>query len=197
MSTRFLNLNLFIFTLISISSMIYIQRKSAKLEGLGIQASSVVMTIYMILLVLISICATAHMCVEYRDYDPEGDGERDLKIGIAVASFDSILNILYNFLDMVIISTYVKFSNRLMSDEVKNVASKLATDQQYHSVLNENRETVQRQKAQRRHEEYRKLADEQLKQILATMMALKTQREGASGQVSNEFFITGHRPISY
>lgn len=28
-------------------------------------------------------------------------------------------------------------------------------------------------------------------------MALKTQREGASGQVSNEFFITGHRPISY
>lgn len=137
-------MNLFIFTLISISSMIYIQRKSAKLEGLGIQTSSVVMTIYMILLVLISVCATANMCVEYRDYDRKGDGERDLRIGIAVASFDSVLNILYNFLDIVIISTYVKFSNRLMSDEVKNVASKLATDQQYHSVLNENRETVQR-----------------------------------------------------
>ena len=84
------------------------------------------------------------------------------------------MNILYNLLDIVIISTYVKFSNRLMSDEVRNVASKFATDQQYHSVLDENRETVQRYKAQRRHEEYRKLADEQLKQILATMMALKT-----------------------
>ena len=137
------------------------------------------------------------MCLELRDYDPEGDSERDLRIGTAVSSLDSVLNFLYNFLDMVIISTYVKFSNRLMSDEVQNVARKFSIDQQYHDVLDENRETVQRYKAQRRHEEYRKLADEQLKQILATMMALKTQREGASGLVSDEFLITGQRPISY
>ena len=76
------------------------------------------MTIYMILLVLISLCCAATMCIDSRDFQTNKRDKRDLKIDIAQASFDSILIILYNFLDMVIISTYVKFSNRLMSDEV-------------------------------------------------------------------------------
>ena len=46
---------IFTYTLISTISMIYIQRKSAKLKELGIGQSYVIMTCYVSLLVLISI----------------------------------------------------------------------------------------------------------------------------------------------
>ena len=68
---RFLDLIVIVFTLIAISSMIYIQSRSSKLKDLGIHASSLVMTIYVALLILISILTASTSYIWYLMPDPD------------------------------------------------------------------------------------------------------------------------------
>ena len=57
--------NVVLFTLISTSAMLYIQRSSTQLKDLGIHSRSLVMTIYMTILVLISILAPSTSFIQH------------------------------------------------------------------------------------------------------------------------------------
>ena len=89
---RFRNDCIFTYTLISTISMIYIQVKSAKLRELGIKQSYLIMTLYVILLILISIVAavSTHIFEEIQE-EEDKESDRYYRLDISFSAFYALL----------------------------------------------------------------------------------------------------------
>ena len=113
---------IFTYTLISTISMVYIQVKSAKLRELGIKQSYLIMTLYVILLILISIVTAVSTRIfdEIQEEEDKGmkESDRYYRLDISFNSLYALLHALFSALDIVIVLTYVKFSNRLSDEEI-------------------------------------------------------------------------------
>lgn len=173
---------LLILSIMSVFSISHIQQSAKKLEQIGIFANKILFSLYafswsMTFIGFTSSAILGHISSDVQNQEPE----KAQNLTTASNSFAIVSTVGVLCLNVTILLTYLKFSNKLSSR-----LEEIASDQLRTSFSNHDHSTEQerlrlqseQQSANRQFENFQEIANHQITQALATMMTVSQLKMG-------------------